>query len=36
MDEFFSPPLILAGCGTVTVLFGATIVYLEGLFGGDA
>ncbi len=36
MEELFSLPLVLAGSGFVSVLFGATLVYLEGLFGGEA
>lgn len=34
MDELFSPQLVLAGCGMLSVLFGTAIVYLEALLGG--
>jgi hypothetical protein len=36
MDELFSPPLMVAACGMVAVLFGAAIVYLEALVSGEA
>jgi hypothetical protein len=36
MDELFSLPLLLASSGVVSVLFASTLVYLEGLFGGEA